>query len=524
MSDAFQAALENTFTLKVLLVILVSASYGLFVGAIPGLTATMAVALMVPFTFFLDPVSGLAAIVTMEACCIFAGDIPTTLMRIPGTPSSAAYVDDAYCLTQQGRHQQALGVSLVYSVVGGLVGALVLIFLAPQLARIAFEFSSYEYFWLCVLGLSCAAVVSRGSIAKGLIALSIGLLLSCVGLGSTHSVPRLTFGIDELITGINFIPAMIGLFGLAEVLRNFAKINPELSSPDRATRTDRSTVTGNWLSRGVAEVFGGLIPRLKKSGSRIASSSAIGSAIGMLPGAGADIAAWVSYAVSKRRSTPEEKEQYGKGSLDGIADATTANNASLAGAWIPALVLGIPGDSVTAIVIGVLLMKNIQPGPGIFHDPVQLPLVYGIYITFILANLLLIPLGFLAIRAGSLIIRIPRQIILPLILMFCIVGAFAINGSYFDVGVMLVMGLLGVVLERFEVPAGPVVLGIILGGRLEEAFVQSLTKSDSLTAFFGRPIAAGLGVLCIVLWLAPVISWMRGPRLATQPSPPLEHR
>lgn len=563
MSDAFLTALENTLTLKVLVVILVSASYGLFVGAIPGLTATMAVALMVPFTFFLDPISGLAAIVTMEACCIFAGDIPTTLMRIPGTPSSAAYVDDAYSLTQQGRHQQALGVSLVYSVVGGLVGAIVLIFLAPQLARIAFEFSSYEYFWLCVLGLSCAAVVSRGSTAKGLIALSIGLLLSCVGLGSTHSVPRLTFGIDELITGINFIPAMIGLFGLAEVLRNFAKVIPASSSVDEPTKTTDSAVIKNRLSRipmrfrvwlsgvwsrslgtncelwlqatsrlrmrlqnnlknAIGEVFGGIGERLKRSRSRIASSSVIGSAIGMLPGAGADIAAWVSYAVSKRRATPEEKEQYGKGSLDGIADATTANNASLAGAWIPALVLGIPGDSVTAIVIGVLLMKNIQPGPGIFTDPVQLPLVYGIYITFILANLLLIPLGFLAIRAGSLIIRIPRQIILPLILMFCIVGAFAINGSYFDVGVMLAMGLLGVVLERFEVPAGPVVLGIILGGRLEEAFVQSLTKSDSLAAFFGRPIAAGLGVLCIVLWLAPIVSWLRRSRPGTQSAPTLD--
>jgi len=505
MSDAFQTALENTLSLKVLLVILVSASYGLFVGAIPGLTATMAVALMVPFTFFLDPVSGLAAIVTMEACCIFAGDIPTTLMRIPGTPSSAAYVDDAYALTQKNRHQQALGVSLIYSVIGGLIGALVLIFLAPQLARIAFEFSSYEYFWLCILGLSCAAIVSRGSLAKGLLSLSIGLLLSCVGLGSTHSVPRLTFGSDDLITGINFIPAMIGLFGLAEVLRNFSNLMPDRIRPAAGTAK-------GWLGRGISEVFGGIGQRLSKSGSRILTSSTIGSSIGMLPGAGADIAAWVSYAVSKRRATPEEKEEYGKGSLDGIADATTANNSSLAGAWIPALVLGIPGDSVTAIVIGVLLMKNIQPGPGIFLDPVQLPLVYGIYITFILANLLLIPLGFLAIRAGGLIIRIPRQIILPLILMFCIVGAFAINGSYFDIGVMLAMGLLGVILERFDVPAGPVVLGIILGGRLEEALVQSLTKSDSLSAFFGRPIAAGLGILCIVLWIAPVIAWARRSR------------
>ena len=506
MSDAFLTALENTFTLKVLLVILASAAYGLFVGAMPGLTATMAVALMVPFTFFLDPVSGLAAIVTMEACCIFAGDIPTTLMKIPGTPSSAAYVDDAYALTRQGRHLQALGVSLVFSVVGGLVGALVLIFFAPQLARIAFEFSSYEYFWLCVLGLSCAAVVSRGSLAKGLLSLSIGLLLSCVGLGSTHSVPRLTFGSDELIKGIEFIPAMIGLFGLAEVLRNFSILIPAVSPITSKTSHSSGVSVAGWLRRSVDEVFGGTGQRISKSGSRILSSSTIGAAIGMLPGAGADIAAWVSYAVSKRRATPEQKDEYGKGSLDGIADATTANNASLAGAWIPALVLGIPGDSVTAIVIGVLLMKNIQPGPGIFTDPVQLPLVYGIYITFVVANLMLIPLGFLAIRAGSLIIRIPRQIILPLILMFCIVGAFAINGSYFDIGVMLAMGLMGVVLERFEIPAGPVVLGIILGGRLEEALVQSLTKSESLTAFFGRPIAAGLGLLCIVLWLTPLIT------------------
>lgn len=505
MNEALQTALENTLSLKVLLVILVSASYGLFIGAIPGLTATMAVALMVPFTFFLDPVSGLAAIVTMEACCIFAGDIPTTLMRIPGTPSSAAYVDDAYALTKLNRHQQALGVSLVFSVIGGLVGALVLIFLAPQLARVAFEFSSYEYFWLCVLGLSCAAVVSRGSPMKGVLSLSVGLWLSCVGLSSTHSTPRLTFGFDQLLTGVNFIPAMIGLFGLSEVLRNVMAPAPEAVANDDSAESQ----TGGWMRRGVGEVFSGIMDRIVKSPAKILSSSAIGSCIGMLPGAGADIAAWVSYAASKRRATPESRDEYGKGSLDGIADATTANNSSLAGAWIPALVLGIPGDSVTAIVIGVLLMKNIQPGPGIFQDAEQLPLVYGIYITFILANLLLIPLGFLAIRTGSLIIRIPRQIILPLILMFCIVGAYAIDGSYFDVWVMLAMGVLGVVLERFEIPLGPVVLGIILGGRLEEALVQSLTKSDSFGAFFGRPIAAGLGVVCIVLWLTPLVSWAK---------------
>jgi len=503
MSDAFQTALQNTFSLSTLLVILVSASFGLFVGAIPGLTATMAVALMVPFTFFLDPVAGVAAIVTMEACCIFAGDIPTALMRIPGTPSSAAYVDDAYSLTLRHEHQKALGVSLVFSVVGGLIGAVVLILAAPQLARVASEFSSYEYFWLCVLGLSCAAIVSRGSAAKGALALAIGLLIACVGIGSTHGVPRLTLGIDRLSSGVSFIPAMIGLFGFSEVLRNV--LNPAVRDAPPPSRSDGRG--GSWLTTAIAEVFGPAVGLLKKSAGRVLSSSMIGSLIGMLPGAGADIAAWVSYAVSKRRSSPEEREEYGRGSLRGIADATTANNSSLAGAWIPALVLGIPGDSVTAILIGVLRMKNVTPGPKIFQDVTQVPIVYSIYITFLLANLLLIPLGFLAIRLGGQIVRIPRHVILPLILMFCIVGSFAISGSYFDVWIMLVMGIVGFVLEKAGVPLGPVVLGIILGDKLEESFVQSLTKDSSLLAFFGRPIAAGLGIVTIVIWTWPVVSW-----------------
>ena len=499
MSEALQIAFQNTFSPGTLLAILLSATCGLFIGAIPGLTATMAVALMVPFTFFLDPVAGVAAIVTMEACCIFAGDIPTTLMRIPGTPSSAAYVDDAYALTCRNEHEKTLGVSLTFSIVGGLIGAVVLIVAAPQLARIAFEFSSYEYFWLCALGLSCAAVVSQGSAARGMLSLAIGLLISCIGIGSTHGIPRLTLGINQLSSGISFIPAMIGLFGFSEVLRNVLAPTlhqPAAASPDGPFESHLKSAWNN--------VFGDAFGRLKQSIGRILTSSTIGSVIGMLPGAGADIAAWISYAVSKQRSTPEQQKEYGRGSLQGIADATTANNASLAGAWIPALVLGIPGDSVTAIVIGVLLMKNVNPGPDIFEN--QLPIVYSIYITFILANLLLIPLGFVAIRLGSQIVRVPRHIILPLILMFCIVGSFAINSSYFDVYAMLGMGLLGFVLEKYKVPLGPIVLGIILGGRLEETLVQCLTKSDSLAAFFSRPIAAGLGVLCISVWLWPLAS------------------
>ncbi len=501
MESTFFTALQNIASPEVMLVIFLSAVYGLFVGSIPGLTATMAVALLIPLTFYLDNLSAIAAIVTLEACSIFAGDIPTTLVRIPGTPSSAAYTDDAYSLTRQGLHETSLGVSLVFSVAGGLFGALVLIFAAPQLAKIAFQFTTYEYFWLYVLGLSCAAIVSTGSRLKGALALMIGLMFSTVGLSEVHSVPRFTFGFDELFTGINFIPAMIGLFGLSEVFRNCL-----------TSKTEEGT--GKLVSAVVAEddhslfkhlkpVFGGVLPRLWKQKMGWFRSSCIGATIGMIPGAGADIAAWISYAVSKKCSkTPEE---YGKGSLDAVGDATSANNSALAGAWIPALVLGIPGDSVTAIVIGVLLMKNITPGPAIFENPDQLVLVHGIYLTFIVANLLLIPLGFLAIRSGAQLVRVPRRILMPLILMFCVVGSYSINGSYFDVWVMLGMGIIGFVLEVFAIPLGPVVLGIILGGQLEQTFVQNLTKDDSFLSFFNRPISAGLGIFCIALWLVPMI-------------------
>jgi putative tricarboxylic transport membrane protein len=516
--DIFQESLENVTEPRVLLVILLSAVYGIFVGSIPGLTATMAVALIVPITFFLDPISAIAAIVTLEACSIFAGDIPTTLVRIPGTPSSAAYVDDAYSLTRKGRHELSLGISLMFSVAGGLFGAVVLIIAAPQLAKIAFQFTTYEYFWLYVLGLSCAAIVSHGSRLKGGLSLVIGLLFSTVGLSEVHSIPRFTFGSNELVTGINFIPAMIGLFGLSEVFRNVLG-NHEGDLADRSTE-NAEPGSASVLKRVFASlfrlslVFFSVLFRFIRRPIAALRSSCVGTVVGMIPGAGADIAAWISYAVSKRFS--KNPDEYGKGSLEGIADATTANNAALAGAWIPALVLGIPGDSVTAIVIGVLLMKNVTPGPEIFSDPKQAVLVHGIYITFILANLLLIPLGFLAIWSGSLLIRIPRRVLMPLILFFCIVGAFAVNGSYFDVWVMLGMGMLGFVLERFDVPLGPVVLGIILGGKLEQSFVQNLTKSSSALPFFGieqtthglefsHPIASGLGITCLLLWLTPAL-------------------
>jgi putative tricarboxylic transport membrane protein len=524
MEDTLAQAAARVFgDPQVLAIIVAAAVYGVFMGAVPGLTATMAVALLVPLTFFLDPIPALAAVVTLEACAIFAGDIPNALLRIPGTPSSAAYADDAYALTRAGQSSRALGVSLTFSVAGGLFGAVVLMLFAPQLARVATWFTVAEYFWLYLLGLSCAVVVSRGSTLRATLALLIGLLLSTVGLSAVHTRARFTFGQPELYQGISFIPAMIGLFGVSEIFRNVLGLDAQA---EEAAGTNPADATGvgappsglveRLLAGPVRSVFGPALPLLWKRRWHALRSGAIGSLVGMLPGAGADIGAWVSLAASKRAS--KRPEQYGSGSIEGIGDATAANNSALAGAWVPALVFGIPGDSVTAIVIGVLLMKNVKPGPEIFDK--QGVLVYSIYLVFLLANLLLIPVGFAAIKLGGWVVRVPRRVLLPLILLFCVIGSYAVGGSYFDVAIMLAMGLLGFALERRQVPLGPVVLGIILGGPLEERFIQTLTGSGgNPLAFFGRPMAAGLGVLCIIVWLSPLLAaavrglWPKPPTL-----------
>jgi len=505
MHEAVLQAVEHVFCdPQVLAIIAITAVYGVFMGAVPGLTATMAVALLIPVTFFLGPIPALAAVVTLEACAIFAGDIPNALLRIPGTPSSAAYADDAYALTRAIGPDRTLGVCLTFSVAGGIFGTAMLAFFAPQLAKIATWFTVAEYFWLYLLGLSCAVVVSRGSALRATLGLIIGLLLSTVGLSAVHTQARFTFGQAELFQGINFIPAMIGLFGVSEILRNVLTIDKR---EDESAREAVSTVETvgplqRLVVRPIASVFGEAMSLLWRRKRHTLRSGVIGAFVGMLPGAGADIGAWVSLAASKRASKTPEK--YGQGCLEGIGDATAANNSALAGAWIPALVFGIPGDSITAIVIGVLLMKNVKPGPAIFEQ--QASLVYSVYFVFLLANLLLIPIGLLAIKIGGLVVRVPRRVLLPIILVFCVIGAFAINGSYFDVAVMLAMGLLGFGLERRNVPLGPVVLGIILGGPLEERFIQTLTSSGgAVTAFFSRPLAAALGLICMAIWLMPPI-------------------
>ncbi|TMG97523.1 MAG: tripartite tricarboxylate transporter permease [Betaproteobacteria bacterium] len=467
-----------------MLVMLASSAFGLFVGAVPGLTATMATALLVPVTFFMPPIMAIAAIVTATAMAIFSGDIPGCLLRMPGTPASAAYCDEAYAMTRKGHAETALGAGLVFSAIGGLFGTAVLIVSAPALADFALKFSSFEYFWLVLLGLSCAIVITAEQPLKGLVSLFLGLSIACVGLGNPAGFPRFTFGNIELLGGIGLIPLMIGMFAISEILRFAVDLNPPLKV----------------VEQPLGNVFAGMWELTKKYPMQILRGSALGTLVGALPGAGADIAAWMSYAVSKKMS--KEPEKFGTGHVEGIIESGSANNSALAGAWIPALVFGIPGDSITAIVIGVLYMKNMNPGPTLFTQNPQN--IYAVYLLFIVANLIMIPLGWACIKVSKRILQVPRNILMPVILLFCIVGAFAINNTPFDIGVMLVAGIAGYVLEENGFPVAPAILGVVLGGMLEENFITSMIKSDGdLLGFFARPLAASLGGLTLAAWFLP---------------------
>ena len=493
--DSFLRALTLVSDPVVLLTRLGSSIFGMMVGCIPGFTATMATVLLVPFAMYLDPVSAIASIVSATAMAIFAGDIPGTLLRLPGTPASAAYVDESYRLAKAGRAGEVLGLNLVFSAAGGLFGTVVLVAAAPMLADYALSLTSFEFFWLSVLGLSCAVFTVGDNIAKGCASLLFGLLLATVGRDYTSGWPRFTFDQPDLLDGLPFVPVLIGLFALPEILR-----------------TVRSLPQGNAvrMQQGT-RIFAGMGVAMVKWFPNFVRSSAIGTFVGALPGGGADTAAWTAYAVSRR--VTKDPESWGKGeSLEGIIDATSANNASLAGAWIPALVFAIPGDTITAIAIGVLYMKNVNPGPSIFLENAHI--LYAVFITFFIANLLMIPLGWMAIRAAVPILRIPRRLLMAPLLMFACLGSYAVENSLFGIGVMLACGLVGYWMEDNAFPVGPCVLGIVMGRLVEENLMTSLIKvQGDITRFFERPVATGLALVTLFIWLWPLFKRLWRPKI-----------
>ncbi|WP_210345870.1 tripartite tricarboxylate transporter permease [Microvirga soli] len=472
----------------VLIAILLSSIYGLVIGSLPGLSATMATALLVPVTFYLSPIAAVASIIAASAMAIFSGDIPGCLLRIPGTPASAAYTDEAYAMTRNGQAEVALGAGLWFSALGGIAGTISLVVMAPVLAELALNFSTYEYFWLAFLGLMCATLVARSSPVKAIASMLIGLLVACIGMENPGGVPRFTFGITELLGGIEPIPALVGVFAVSEVIR--AIVSPE---PPPLP------------SRKFGSILAGQLALTIKYWRQMTRGNIVGIIIGVLPGAGADMAAWVSYAMSKRFS--KERKKFGTGHPEGLVEAGASNNASLASGWVPALLFGIPGDTITAIAIGVLYMKGLNPGPTLFTE--RASSMYALYIIFILANIIMIPLGIMMIRAASYILRAPRATIMPVILVCCAVGAFATGNNLFAVILVAAFGVIGYAMENNGFPVAAMVLGIVMGTMVEQSFVTSLIKSDgSLLPFFERPVSAVLATMTISALLWPAFIWL----------------
>jgi TctA family transporter len=472
----------------VLIAILLSSIYGLVIGSLPGLSATMATALLVPVTFYLSPIAAVASIIAASAMAIFSGDIPGCLLRIPGTPASAAYTDEAYALTRKGQAEVALGAGLWFSALGGIAGTLSLIVMAPILAELALNFSTYEYFWLAFLGLMCATLVARSSPVKAIASMLLGLLVACIGMENPGGVPRFTFGVAELLGGVEPIPVLVGVFAVSEVIR--AMVSPE---PPPLPR------------RRFGSILAGQLELTRKYWRQMTRGNIVGIIIGVLPGAGADMAAWVSYAMSKRFS--KEPKKFGTGHPEGLVEAGASNNASLASGWVPSLLFGIPGDTITAIAIGVLYMKGLNPGPTLFTE--RASSMYALYIIFILANIIMIPLGIVMIRAASSILRAPRAAVMPVILVCCAVGAFATGNNLFAIVLVAAFGMIGYVMEKNGYPVAAMVLGIVMGTMVEQSFVTSLIKSDgSLVPFFDRPVSAVLAAMTIAALLWPVFAWI----------------
>ncbi|HWV58489.1 MAG TPA: tripartite tricarboxylate transporter permease [Longimicrobiales bacterium] len=468
--------------------------YGSLFGAIPGLTATLAVALFVPVAFFLDPIIALPAIIAISSVAIFAGDVGSIIARIPGTPASAAYLEELFEVGRRSGPMYPLGLSAIASAVGGVIGTLLLIAGATGIAGVAARFSSFEYFWVAVLGLTAGVMGAGGHTLKAVISLLLGLLFSTVGIDPTLGHPRFHFGSATLLGGIDYVVAMVGLFGFSEVLTHVYR--------GRATALRE---TAGAAQGSVAQFFVRPVSRLLRRPWLVLRSSLVGIGVGMLPGAGADVAAWVSTSIQKLRGGGETDERQ----VDTVLAGSSSNNAAVAAAWIPALSLGLPGDTVTAIVLSIFLMKGITPGPLLFQNDIGL--VWSLYLTFIVAAVVLLPVfGYLTARLADRVVRMPLNLLLCVIAGVCVVGAYALSNNPYHVWIMAGMGVLAFLLRLGGFPLAQVVLGMVLGPILEQNFmVSAIIARWDLTAFLERPLALVLMLATVAIVVVPVVARRR---------------
>lgn len=453
------------------LLLIIAVIWGIAFGSVPGLTGIVGVALLIPFTFVLDPIAGLLLLSGVYVGSTFGGSISAILFNTPGSPEAACTALDGYPMARRGEAGKALGIALAASAIGGIFGTVVLMLLAPPMAQFALNFGPAEYFALAVLGITAIAAIGGGSILKGLVAGLIGLGIATVGLDPITGTERYTFGNLSLLTGISFVPAIIGTFALAEVLQ----------------RSGERLTTGQVITDVSTQ-----LPSLKEfMATRITllRSSTIGAIIGALPGVGATTAAFISYSEAVRWS--RRPQDFGTGIADGIAAPESANNSAVGGSMVPLLALGIPGSATTAVMLGGLTIHGIIPGPLLMENNAQL--VYTVFIGMFLANILMLVFGIRAARYFALVLKAPYALVGPAIVVLCMTGVYALNSNISDVGIMLAMGAFGFLLRKLKYPIASFVIGLVLGPIAETSLRQGLVISNyDYWEFVSRPITAVL--------------------------------
>jgi putative tricarboxylic transport membrane protein len=494
MSATFHEISANLGSAAVWLSLLAGVLGGLFVGAMPGLSATMGVALLVPFTFGMPIMPALALLIGVYCGAIYGGTITAILVRTPGTPASAATIFDGFPLAQRGEGGRALAVAAASALGGGLIGTALLMVLAPQISSFALRFGAPEYCALALCGLTLIVAVSADNPLKGAVAGLGGLLLSTVGIDPISGYPRYIFGAVSLLEGVSFIPALIGLFAIAEALR--------VADAGEAAPVTRPVHAHGWLVRRVDAV---------RCTWTTVKSALIGTFVGAMPGAGCDIAAFLGYSEAKRAARPEER--FGEGEVKGIAAPESAKTAATSGAMIPLLSLGVPGDSVTAVMIGAFVIHGLQPGPLMFNE--QRGLVYSVFALVLIAHLAVFVFGSIGARGFLRLVDVDRRFLSPIILLLSVVGAYAMRSNLTDVWLALGFGALGYAMQRGNFPVAPLILALILGPMAEENYRRSLVLSDgSVAIFVQRPIAATLLALAVLSIMA--AAWRRRARKASE--------
>ena len=481
-------------------VILIGVIIGVLVGALPGLSSPMAIALLIPFTISMTPIAAIAMLAALYCAGTFGGSITAILINAPGAPPAAATALDGYPMAKRGEAGRALGLATISSVTGGILSLFILLLAAPLLAKLAITFTSAEYFALALFALSMLASISGKSSLRNLIAGAMGVFLSTVGIHLTTGVERFTFGIDDLYEGLPFVPILIGLFAIAEMLKQ-ARVGEVVYERIRAnvmklpSRADLKRVRGTILR-----------------------STGLGTFIGILPAEGATVAAIMGYNEARRWS--KDKDKFGTGVPEGIAGPEAANNAATGGAMVPTLALGIPGSVSTALILGAMVMHGLKPGPFLLQN--QPEFLYGIFAAMLVANIAFLFVGLVGAKLFSQITMIPRTILWPSVLVFAIIGSYAAASSFFDVWVMMISGIVGYFMLRFGFGPAPFIMGIVLGPIVEENFSKAMIVHDnSLLSMMERPIVLLFLVMTFLSLAGPVVSRARARRnekrlLATQ--------